>query len=191
MTHDCVICFDEIENPCELIETPCGHTFHNSCLTPWFLAKDTCPMCRMNYGKERPGENDSDEEWESDDYGFDEEEDAFRAYFNFDIFEVEDSIMDPIIDQISSVGEDPEGMTSDWMLNHIDGDEVYCIYSLIRDGDSLVRIEFTYNKNQNKMNVYFISRHIFNTNKKYQTLDNWVFKRRANGYFNRNVSYRV
>ena len=190
MTNDCVICFEEINNPCELIKTPCGHTFHNSCLTPWFMAKDTCPMCRKNYGKERDLNNDSDEDWDSDDYYSEDEEDSFRAYFNFNIFDEPDCIIDPIINQITSIGEDPVRMTSDWVLNYMNGDELYCIYSLIRDGDSLVRIEFAYNKNKNKLNVYFISRHIFNANK-YQTLDNWVFKRRANGYFNPNVACRV
>ena len=74
MTHDCVICFEEIENSSDLIKTPCGHTFHNACLTPWFMSKDTCPMCRKNYGKERDTSSfDSDEEWDSEEYDSEEE----------------------------------------------------------------------------------------------------------------------
>ena len=182
MTFDCVICFEEITDPLKLIKTPCGHTFHNSCLTPWFLERDTCPMCRTNYGNENNIKY-ADEEW---DFGSDEE-DSFRVYFNFDIFNVEDNLMDLIIDRISSVGEDPDGVTSDWLLNYIDGEQLYCVYSLFRDGDSLVRFEFEYNKNKNKMNVYFVSRQVFNTNIRDQLIENWVFKRRANGYFNSNV----
>ena len=188
MTYDCVICFEQIENQCDIIKTPCGHTFHNSCLTPWFMTKDTCPMCRKNYGREREELSDSDEEWDSEEYDSDDEEDNFSVAI---FFEGEDSIMETIIDRISLISEDPHETTSNWMLNQINGEEVYCVYSLIRDGDSLIKIEFEYNKDTNHLDVYYISRQIFNKNKNNQIVDNWVFKRRANGYFNPNVACRV
>jgi hypothetical protein len=187
MTHDCVICFEEIADTNQMIKTPCGHTFHNSCLTPWFMAKDTCPMCRKNYGKEREQVSDSDEEWDSEEYDS-EEEDSFTVSIDFD---GNDDIMESVLDRISLVCEDPIETTSDWVLNRVNGEDVYCVYSLIRDGDSLVRIDFEYNKDTNHLDVYYISKQVFNKNKNNQVVDNWVFKRRANGYFNPSVACRV
>jgi hypothetical protein len=45
---DCVICLEKING--EPITTPCCHTMHNKCLTPWLLLEDTCPLCRHNIG---------------------------------------------------------------------------------------------------------------------------------------------
>ena len=55
----CSICYENIE--CDGIKTPCGHTYHNSCLTPWLISKTSCPMCRHSIG-----EYDSDEEYDTD-----------------------------------------------------------------------------------------------------------------------------
>jgi hypothetical protein len=44
---DCSICLEEIkqDQPTSQIDT-CEHTFHKSCLEPWFLRHSTCPNCR-------------------------------------------------------------------------------------------------------------------------------------------------
>lgn len=67
-TQTCAVCYENIEN--DGVETPCGHTFHNSCLTHWLISKTSCPMCRFQIG-----ECEFEEEYFSDeeeiDYTFD------------------------------------------------------------------------------------------------------------------------
>lgn len=43
----CGICCDFIDE--DIITTPCGHSYHNKCLTIWLLNKSTCPLCRKDY----------------------------------------------------------------------------------------------------------------------------------------------
>ncbi|UYV80521.1 AMFR [Cordylochernes scorpioides] len=40
---DCAICWDHMESARKL---PCGHLFHNSCLTSWLEQDTSCPTCR-------------------------------------------------------------------------------------------------------------------------------------------------
>ena len=66
--HQCCICYDDICSS-ELINTPCGHHFHNKCLTPWLLQKVSCPMCRNSIGEktcEDSEEEESDTEFENE-----------------------------------------------------------------------------------------------------------------------------
>ena len=159
-----------------------GHTFHNACLTQVYVQRH---LSNVKNGREKYSSFDSDEEFRRIRF---REEGTFTVSIDFD---GNDDIMESVLDRISLVCEDPIETTSDWVLNRVNGEEVYCVYSLIKSGDSLVRIEFSYNKDQNHLDVEFISHQVFNRNKKYQIIDNWVFKRRANGYFNPNVACRV
>lgn len=43
--EECSICTENITNVCGG-NLPCGHGFHNNCITPWFRNKNTCPNCR-------------------------------------------------------------------------------------------------------------------------------------------------
>jgi hypothetical protein len=46
MDCECSICMSD-ENDNDKGTLPCGHTFHNHCITQWFLSsKNTCPNCR-------------------------------------------------------------------------------------------------------------------------------------------------
>ena len=174
--HDCTICFEGIEDPSQLVKTPCGHTFHNSCLTPWFMAKDTCPMCRCNYGDGQ----------ENDDYDYNENVDLdFTVRLNF---RADSYIMGAIQRRIAAVYSDPDEETKDWLVNYINGERVLCVYSLINNYNSIIRFDFEYNKERNRLEIFFISEQMFNENEKYRVLNNWVFKRRANGYFNYNIT---
>ena len=44
--EDCSICM-EVLNACVML--PCGHKFHNECVSKWFeeSATPTCPLCRQ------------------------------------------------------------------------------------------------------------------------------------------------
>ena len=42
---ECPICYDVI-NEGEATSTPCGHTFHVTCMTSWLERATTCPSCR-------------------------------------------------------------------------------------------------------------------------------------------------
>lgn len=47
MDFGCIIChelFGSTSGP--HVVTPCGHAFHNSCITPWIRDTRTCPSCR-------------------------------------------------------------------------------------------------------------------------------------------------
>ena len=45
---DCPICYDAIDVQTGVVTTSCGHSFHFSCLSKWYLQQDTgtCPSCR-------------------------------------------------------------------------------------------------------------------------------------------------
>jgi hypothetical protein len=47
---ECCVCCDDIDK-CDLVTTPCKHTFHNACLTQWLMEKVTCPICRYEFGE--------------------------------------------------------------------------------------------------------------------------------------------
>ena len=42
---ECPICYDVIIEG-ESMNTPCGHTFHVTCMTSWLERATTCPSCR-------------------------------------------------------------------------------------------------------------------------------------------------
>ena len=46
--RDCVVCMQAIEmqNKSQRMLTPCGHAFHNHCLSRWMAVKLECPTCR-------------------------------------------------------------------------------------------------------------------------------------------------
>jgi chaperonin cofactor prefoldin len=46
--ENCSICFSDLySDRCRSL--PCGHLWHGDCITQWFEAHDTCPMCRAPY----------------------------------------------------------------------------------------------------------------------------------------------
>jgi len=42
--HSCGICLSSVRT--NKYKLDCGHEFHQKCLTPWLLEKNTCPLCR-------------------------------------------------------------------------------------------------------------------------------------------------
>lgn len=42
----CPICFENIKENELINETPCGHIYHNKCLSNWLKNKNSCPKCR-------------------------------------------------------------------------------------------------------------------------------------------------
>ena len=51
---ECSICLMEINEGRDTILLPCGHMFHNGCVTKWLSIHNTCPLCRF----ELPTDND-------------------------------------------------------------------------------------------------------------------------------------
>ncbi|XP_021912763.1 RING finger protein 141-like [Carica papaya] len=43
----CAICLDGFGSAKELIDMPCRHIFHESCIFSWLKTKNTCPLCRQ------------------------------------------------------------------------------------------------------------------------------------------------
>ncbi|KNA15677.1 hypothetical protein SOVF_095990 isoform A [Spinacia oleracea] len=46
MPIDCSICLESFVEGNKLINLPCGHRFHTSCLYPWLQTCGKCPYCR-------------------------------------------------------------------------------------------------------------------------------------------------
>ncbi|KAI0507780.1 hypothetical protein KFK09_013908 [Dendrobium nobile] len=44
-TH-CAICTDEISLTVKVKKLPCLHHYHEHCIVPWLLMRNTCPLCR-------------------------------------------------------------------------------------------------------------------------------------------------
>ena len=44
--EECCICLDKDAIQVWLA-LPCGHTFHNLCISRWVVTQDTCPVCRV------------------------------------------------------------------------------------------------------------------------------------------------
>ncbi|CCW67812.1 unnamed protein product [Phytomonas sp. Hart1] len=44
----CTICYDDITVDSGARRLPCGHCYHEKCLTQWFEQHSTCPYCRAN-----------------------------------------------------------------------------------------------------------------------------------------------
>ena len=42
----CTVCLCELEN--EIVRTPCGHSYHKSCIEQAYLAIGSCPNCRQH-----------------------------------------------------------------------------------------------------------------------------------------------
>ncbi|OQR70664.1 TRAF-interacting protein-like [Tropilaelaps mercedesae] len=47
MHCQCVICTDHFDGASDIASVPCGHTFHDECLSRWLKANPTCPTCRV------------------------------------------------------------------------------------------------------------------------------------------------
>ena len=45
----CSICLNDFTNFTYAKKTPCGHVYHASCIIPWLLVKNTCPVCRNEF----------------------------------------------------------------------------------------------------------------------------------------------
>jgi hypothetical protein len=44
--NECCICLDKCDQPWTTL--PCGHAFHEPCISHWLLEHQTCPICRFN-----------------------------------------------------------------------------------------------------------------------------------------------
>lgn len=42
----CAICKDLLPSGTEVIQLPCFHLYHQSCILPWLSARNSCPLCR-------------------------------------------------------------------------------------------------------------------------------------------------
>ncbi|KAI5462005.1 hypothetical protein BGZ63DRAFT_203516 [Mariannaea sp. PMI_226] len=46
----CVICLETLQDNDAVRRLSCGHIFHSSCITPWYLMQHyTCPLCIRHY----------------------------------------------------------------------------------------------------------------------------------------------
>lgn len=42
----CTVCHDEFLAGAEVVQLPCRHCFHDTCIHPWLEGHNTCPVCR-------------------------------------------------------------------------------------------------------------------------------------------------
>ncbi|CAA7402816.1 unnamed protein product [Spirodela intermedia] len=49
----CAICMEGFEDG---RETPCGHVFHDECISSWLGLQNSCPLCRNRLHSEDRGE---------------------------------------------------------------------------------------------------------------------------------------
>ena len=43
----CSICLENVQEGRQTL--PCGHEFHDECLSEWLVSQDTCPVCRATF----------------------------------------------------------------------------------------------------------------------------------------------
>ena len=60
-TMECPICYDVIAEGAAH-STPCGHVFHQTCMTSWLERATTCPTCRTAVA-EAPANPDAEPVW--------------------------------------------------------------------------------------------------------------------------------
>lgn len=58
-TMECSICLSDciITNSNKNTYLHCGHVFHTSCISQWFIQATTCPLCRKDVGTNIDADN--------------------------------------------------------------------------------------------------------------------------------------
>ena len=181
----CSICYDDILDKNTCVKTPCGHCFHNECLTHWLLEKDNCPICRFQFGETKDPEDDYDED---NDEGY--IIDIFSNLINCNLsnkslsYHVKNTIYD-IIDDLDETLEENNEEDKKWAD---DGNIKYTeleiktkqqsvnIYVEFNTDSNLVRIEML-NKTYNPINKKIRDKHI--------KTQNWRFKKHNQRRFSR------
>ena len=51
---ECSICLMEVNDGQDTILLPCGHMFHDKCVTQWLKIHNTCPLCRFELPTDNP-----------------------------------------------------------------------------------------------------------------------------------------
>ena len=51
-SHDCAICYRTYEAEEQVRTLHCGHFYHISCVDPWLLKKNSCPICKKRATKD-------------------------------------------------------------------------------------------------------------------------------------------
>lgn len=46
----CPVCFELLQRNTRNLS--CGHVFHENCITQWYVTADSCPVCRVDQGKD-------------------------------------------------------------------------------------------------------------------------------------------
>jgi hypothetical protein len=88
--NECPICYDAITAETGVVTTSCGHSYHFSCISGWFIQqeKGTCPCCRkeMVDKEDFPKAEDSESDDSEDEYESDEESQAEFTRVSLDQF---------------------------------------------------------------------------------------------------------
>ncbi|KAJ5646328.1 ring finger protein [Penicillium lividum] len=54
---ECAICISNLQLGERATILPCGHMFHDVCITQWVTRNPSCPLCRQNITRNRPMRN--------------------------------------------------------------------------------------------------------------------------------------
>lgn len=184
----CAICYDDISNEKTCVKTPCGHCFHNECLTHWLLTKDNCPICRFQFGETNEEEDDYDEDFSDEPYIVD----IFSNLVNCNLsdknlsYHVRNTICD-IIDDIENNQDEITNEDNIWVeAGNIKFTEVEIktkqqkinIYVEFNDEFKIVSIEML-NKTYNPINKTIRNKNI--------RTQNWRFKKNNQRQFSRKI----
>ena len=50
--YHCAICLEMYEEGESLVQLPCGHIHHETCIIRWLQEKSNCPLCNINLNME-------------------------------------------------------------------------------------------------------------------------------------------
>ena len=126
---ECSICYDEIRAK-QCVKSPCGHEFHNKCLTQWVFTHSSCPICRYKLADENTIEAEAEAEAE-DEYEYEDAETNVHILGNDEV-SINDTIFNSICDYVnkcttneadiwmSSVEEENMKYVSSWIQKKSD-----------------------------------------------------------------------
>lgn len=103
-SHQCAVCLNEIKVNSSVL-TPCGHFFHQDCLSQWLYKKQNCPLCRTEIQDQAEDQTEDQTEYQTEYQTEDQTED--QTEMAIALFETEDQQAEDLY-SVLDVIESPE-----------------------------------------------------------------------------------
>lgn len=150
----CGICLEILNANQSEITTKCNHSFHNKCLTPWLINKNTCPLCRHEIYEKFI---DEDSDLESDD----EDEPEYHVHIDNSIITLEDSSVTKITQRIIELTDHMESDFQDPLKHNWYIDDDFVFYTTVNTKKYKSFITFNIYKYQNDYYINVTSNTIY------------------------------